>query len=504
MLHRSAVALFILAIVFSLANPVPAQAGSGDTFAAVLTQRMPELLAKYRVPGAVVSYIQNGEVAWTQAFGLANQSTRAAMSADMIFNFGSTGKVLTGWGVMRLVEQGKVELDTPVNRYLKRWQIQSNLFNPEKVTIRRLLSHTAGLTASGFSDYSQRRRLPSLVEMLAGENQTDGPVVLFQQPGQGFQYSGGGYVLLQMIIEDVTGQPFAQFMRREVTAPLGLPTLFWTWTPELQAHAPMPYGPEQEPLGYRQLASQAVGSEVGTVTDFARFVAAAVPGLNNEPAGRGVLQPDTIAEMINLQPGAEDEGLAYGVTPTATGVLLQHFGSNPGWSAFFTLDTSQREGLVMANNSSNGFPLNAAVQNLWLSVLNGKGSKAFEPPFDTQLSPVSTAALVLTGLLALPLVISLVVFFLQLRSLKRVRTRRPTAGGLVGAGIWALLAGGWVYWFYASLPLPFPPGFPDLWRTPEIDLVTAALVTWAAFTLAGSWFPRKGEKTRGSERFSAS
>jgi CubicO group peptidase (beta-lactamase class C family) len=75
------------------------------------SQRMSELLAKYRIPGAVVSYIKNGEVAWTQAFGLAKVSTGKPMSPELIFNFGSTGKVLTGWGVMRLVEQGKVDLD---------------------------------------------------------------------------------------------------------------------------------------------------------------------------------------------------------------------------------------------------------------------------------------------------------------------------------------------------------------------------------------------------------
>jgi CubicO group peptidase (beta-lactamase class C family) len=79
------------------------------------SQRIPDLLAKYRIPGAVVLYIKNGEVAWTQAYGLANVSTGKPMSPELIFNFGSTGKVLTGWGVMRLVEQGKGDLDVPAS-----------------------------------------------------------------------------------------------------------------------------------------------------------------------------------------------------------------------------------------------------------------------------------------------------------------------------------------------------------------------------------------------------
>jgi hypothetical protein len=96
---------------------------------------MPTLLAKYRVPGAVVSCITNGEVVWTKAFGLANLKTRAPMRLDMVFNHGSNGKFLTAWGIMRLVEQGKVELDASANRYLKRWQLRSSQFDPSGVTI---------------------------------------------------------------------------------------------------------------------------------------------------------------------------------------------------------------------------------------------------------------------------------------------------------------------------------------------------------------------------------
>jgi CubicO group peptidase (beta-lactamase class C family) len=96
---------------------------SNDSFAVALQERMPGLLASNRVPGAVVSCIKNGEVAWTKAFGIADLKTGAPMRPDMVFNHGSDGKVMTAWAMMRLVEAGKVELDAPANRYLKRWQI---------------------------------------------------------------------------------------------------------------------------------------------------------------------------------------------------------------------------------------------------------------------------------------------------------------------------------------------------------------------------------------------
>jgi CubicO group peptidase (beta-lactamase class C family) len=490
-IHRILIAAILFFLLISLAQPLPAQASASDPVATALAARMPGLMAKYRVPGAVAAYIQNGAVTWTQAYGLADVAARKPMAPEMVFNFGSCGKVLTGWGIMRLVEQGRVALDAPVNQYLKRWQVQSQLYDVQQVTVRRLLSHTAGLSVHGFNDYSLRRKLPSLEEMLAGQNQADGAVQLIQPPGQGFLYSGGGYVLLQMMIEDVSGEPFEHFMQREVTGPLGLPGLQWSWTPDLMAAAPVPYGPGQEPVGYRQLASQAIGSELGTVTDFARFIAAAVSGPNGEPAGREVLQPATLAAMTAIQPHAGNEGLAYGVAPLGEGLLLQHFGANNGWTAFFSLDTTRRSGLVMATNSSNGFPLNVAVMNLWLAVEQGQGDSAYEPvPEPDGLTSANWAVLELAGLLVLPLLVLLVIFGLQIHSAKRARAPRPSRAGLLGAGFWVLVTLFWIYWFYTSLPLIFPPGFPDLWHMPQVEVVTSVLLGWAAFSAVSAWFPK--------------
>src|SRR6266511_1377552 len=317
-------------------------AGPDDPFARALEERMPDLLAKYRVPGAVVSSITNGEVAWTKAFGRANLKTGAPMQPDMVFNHGSNGKVLTMWGILRLVEHGKVELDAPANRYLKRWQLRSSQFDPAGVTIRRLVTHSAGLTVHGFLDYDQRRRLPTLVEILEGKNQiqlfgeVNGPVVIKWQPGSTNVYSGGGFVLLQMIIEDVTGESFAAFMHREVTVPLGIGRLSWVWTRQLENAAPMTYGELQEEIGYRQLGCQAIGSELCTVPEFARFVAAFMPGPRGESPGRGVLKPESVATMLEPLP----KGIGYGFSVTnmqgdrapmhlRADVLLAHFGGNP-------------------------------------------------------------------------------------------------------------------------------------------------------------------------------
>lgn len=139
--------LAVVGIVASLClQPVAgAQGQDTDRFARLLEEQMPAMLPRFGVPGTVVARISDGAVAWTNAYGLANLDTGTPMRPDMVFEFGSNGKVLTAWAVMRLVEQGKVELDAPINRYLKRWQVESDRFDAGQVTVRRLLAHSAGL-----------------------------------------------------------------------------------------------------------------------------------------------------------------------------------------------------------------------------------------------------------------------------------------------------------------------------------------------------------------------
>jgi len=301
------------------------------------------------------------------------------MRSDMVFNHASDAKPLAGWGVMRLVEQEKVELDAPANRYLKRWQIRSTEFNPDEVTLRRLLSHSAGLTVHGYADYEEGAPLPSLVEVLEGKNQGDGAVVIKWQPGSKSEYSGGGFVILQMIIEDVSGESFAAFMHREVVKPLGLSSLEWVWTPELKRRAATPYDDQQKDVGYRQLACQAIGSMNCTVSDFATFMAAAVAGPKREPPGRGVLKPESIAQMIKDQPNAVGSGLGYGVGGFKGERFLTHAGANKGWTAYFIMAINQREGFVIANNSSVGSSLNEEVRKLWAEVFLSRDGGSEHP-----------------------------------------------------------------------------------------------------------------------------
>ncbi|MGH9937954.1 MAG: hypothetical protein ACREAM_17040, partial [Blastocatellia bacterium] len=136
--------------------------------------------------------------------------------------------------------------------------------------------------------------------------------------------------------------------------------------------APTPYDEVENPVGYRQLASQAIGSEICTVPDFARFLAAAVSGPGSEAPGRGVLRQQSISTMLEVQPNARNAGLGYGIASSGGEKILTHSGGNPGWSAFFRLSADRREGFVIANNSSRGGRVNQAIGKLWSEACRGR------------------------------------------------------------------------------------------------------------------------------------
>jgi CubicO group peptidase (beta-lactamase class C family) len=397
-------------------------------------------------------------VVWTNAYGLADLDARTAMSTDMVFEFGSCGKILTAWAAMKLVEREAIDLDTPANEYLDRLQIESPLYDPNAVTVRRLLSHTSGLGIHGYVDYSPRRaNLPDPVETLQGAHLLEGIVEtlapvglsfgrigLVQESGRGYRYSGAGYGVLQVLIEDVAGESFDTFVQREITDPLGAASLRWEWTPELGARAPTPYGEEGQTLERRQLAIHRIGSELGTVEDFARFVAATVEGPNGEPPGRGVLSPETIARMTTSQREAGPyQGLGYPLGVLNGHRSVSHGGRNMGWEAFFILDTVTGDGFVVASASNRAGPLHSAITGLFLDTAYGPGTRPNLAP----LPSLEILSWIFLGISLVLLIVLLVGLFRFVRMCVRADEHGSTgpAGEVLCApclGFWLFCSGG--------------------------------------------------------------
>src|SRR5690348_12170020 len=178
----------------------------------------------YKVPGVSVAFFDHGQILWTHAYGLADVAAKKPVTPDTLFQAASISKPVSALAALRLVQDGKLSLDEDVNVKLKTWKVPDNAFTEkEKVTLRRILSHSAGLTVHGFPGYASGAPIPSVVQILNGEKpaNTD-PIRVDVVPGTLWRYSGGGYVILQTLLSDVTGKSFPQLMRELVLDPAGM------------------------------------------------------------------------------------------------------------------------------------------------------------------------------------------------------------------------------------------------------------------------------------------
>ena len=327
-----------------------------------------QAMATSTAPGLAVALVHRGQVAWARGYGLADRAAREPVMASTRFQAASLSKPVTAWGVLRLVEQGRIGLDEPVVGRLRRWHPPPSPFDPEGITVRRLLSHTAGLSVHGYAGQGPEEPPPPIAASVSGEAGGSFPVELLQAPGRGWLYSGGGYSVLQLLVEELTGRPFAAFMRREVLAPLGMTASSFRW--RRTAATARPHDRRGAGGPDFTFAEQAAAGLVTTAPDLARFVAAALPGPKGEPPGRGVLRPAGVELALSPAPGTDGRwGLGYGLGLLPGGDLLAyHEGANRGWRAGLALLPGRRAGIVVLANGDGGDDAIDAVVQRWVAL----------------------------------------------------------------------------------------------------------------------------------------
>jgi CubicO group peptidase (beta-lactamase class C family) len=297
--------------------------------------------------------IERGEIA--SDFHL---SRGEAIDAHSVFQVASLGKWLTAWGVMSLVEEGRIDLDAPVSDYISRWQIPASQFDASGVTVRRLLSHTAGLSDAlgydGFDTGQERQTLEASLTMAADASPgKDGRTVLGSEPGSRFAYSGGGYTLLQLLIEEVSGQPFSQYMEESLFAPLGMQRTTFDHAEALEFGLAENFKPDGTTEPFRWYTALAATSLFTSSEDLARFLAAQAPSRSN---------PVLSASAMNLmrqphasQMGADIWGLGTMLyaPDNAGGFIIGHDGSNePAINTAARLDPATGDGIVILSTGN--------------------------------------------------------------------------------------------------------------------------------------------------------
>lgn len=304
-------------------------------------------------PGALAFVlIEDGEV-----FDTYFRSAGQPVDGDTLFQVASMSKWITAWGVMALVEDGKLDLDAPVSTYLTRWSLPPSEFDNSKVTVRRLLSHTAGLTDGlGYGGFAPGRPVQSIEASLTraadASPDVEGAVRVGKEPG-GFEYSGGGYTLLQLIIEEVSGQDFNSYMRQAVLAPLGMTRSTFDVDKDKSGALAGFYDTDGRPAIHYRFTGRAAASLYTSAADMTRFLQAHLPGPNGEPVGRGVLTAKALNAMRQphaAQLGADIWGLGTMLyaPDNAGGFIIGHDGSNePAINTSARLDPATGDGVVV-------------------------------------------------------------------------------------------------------------------------------------------------------------
>ena len=319
--------------------------------------RMAERLAHYACPGVSVAVLEDGALAFQAGYGRLERDGDRAVQADSVFAGASISKPVTAALVMQQVERGKLDLDADVNRYLSAWKVPENSHTrAHPVTLRHLLSHRAGTTVHGFGGFPPGVAKPSVIDTLLGRAPAlTPPVVVDKTPGGSIRYSGGGYTVLQLVLEETTGRPFAQLAREMVFGPLGMQsTSFEDPLPDaLIARAAAGHGADGAMLPERWpcCPQAAAGGIYTSAPDFARFLGAC----RDAYVGRlnPLMAPATARTMIDAR-GDGDFALGWRVLGQGASLRIAHGGSNEGFQCETTCYLESGKGAVVLTNAVSG------------------------------------------------------------------------------------------------------------------------------------------------------
>lgn len=324
----------------------------GDEHAThTLVERMKEL----NVPGVSIAVIHNGKIEWARGFGMRSIGG-APVNSDTMFQAGSISKPLAAMACLRLVQQGKLSLDTDVNTYLTSWKLPSDPVQQGKpVTLRELLTHTGGTTVHGFPGYASNEPVPTLVQVLNGEKPANTPAIRSEAaPGARWNYSGGGYTIMQQVLLDTTKEPFPKLLHDTVLAPIGMTrsTYEQPLPQSLRDNAAVPCRGDGKPVegGAHTYPEMAAAGLWTTPTDLAKYALEVVHSLDGK--ANHVLSADMTRQMLTR--GMGNWGLGLEIGGSDSNPWFSHGGVNEGFVNIFYMYEKNGDGAFIMTNSDNG------------------------------------------------------------------------------------------------------------------------------------------------------
>ena len=330
----------------------------------------------YKIPGLSLAVFDNYKIVWSKSYGVRETGNGDPVRLDTIFQAGSISKPVTAMAIMHYVERGKFSLDEDINAKLSSWRVPENEFtNEQKVTLRRLLSHSAGTTVHGFPGYAVGDPVPTLVQVLNGEKPANtAPVRVDTVPGKQFRYSGGGTTIVQLMLVDQLRKPFPQIMQETVIGPLKLEESSYEQPQPRERAARAASGHRRDGKVvegkwhiYPEMAAAGLWT---TPTDLA-LVAIEMCESKRGSSNR-ILSQRSVQEMLTAQ--AEPVGIGFFLERNSD--QFGHDGADEGFQANLIAFANSGKGMAVMANSDNGFRI---FHRIAASVAKEYGWNSFKP-----------------------------------------------------------------------------------------------------------------------------
>jgi len=338
-----------------------------------------ERMEKYKVKGLSIAVIHDYKIAWAKGYGWADETERRPVTNETMFGAASISKALNALGILKLAQDGKVDLDTDINTYLTSWKFPyDSISKGKKITLAHLLSHTAGLSTFGYRSYNINAALPTLIDVLEGRSpaitssRIQGGSLMFIpavrsmfEPGIEFQYSGGGITISQVILTDVTHQSYESWMNTNILQPLGMTHSTYQQIPtkdQESLYASGYYRDGSRVLNKFHVSPQQAGGALwSTPTDIAQYV------IDMQLAYKGNSSKVLSPEMVKLHLTPHNNG------PTSMGSFIedhggpkyfQHAAGGDGFCGQFYASLDDGNGVVVFMNSEDGALLNEVINSV--------------------------------------------------------------------------------------------------------------------------------------------
>lgn len=314
-------------------------------------------MKQYGVPAVSIAVINDGKIEWAKSYGVLEANTNRTAQISSLFQAGSVSKPVASFGALSLVQKKTLDLNEDVNQQLISWKVPENEHTElKKVTLKHLLSHTSGFNVIGFDGYRQNEKVPSLMDMLNGSSPANNsPMKVEFKPGERMSYSGGGYTVMQQLVEDNTNVSFADFMDISVFKPLEMTrsTMSYPLPSYLSKDAAFAHPANGLPMegGYKTYPESAAAGLWSTPIDISKWLVHIQNSLSDDFQS-SILSKDTLNLM--LTPHIAPYGLGPVVNGDGKDIDFSHKGRTDGFACGFVAFPFLGKGIVVMINSDNG------------------------------------------------------------------------------------------------------------------------------------------------------